>query len=160
MEQFNWATPNKRLYGTLPHYSHFRKFGCLCFATTVGTHKDKFQDRTIKTVLVSYVGTHKTYKLYNLIDNSIFLSRDVIFHENIFPFQNKTDIEHSVLPIPIVDIEFTNSQSHTFNLAVDSPHEPSFPRRSQRHKQPPIWMQDYANILHTSSFSFCPSYSS
>lgn len=160
MEQFNWTTPYERLYETLPHYSHLRKFGCLCFAITMGTHKDKFQERAIKPVLVGYASTHKAYKLYNLTDRSIFISRDVVFYEDIFPFQNNNDIKNFVLSIPIVGTEYTDSQSHTSSPANDNPHESSFSRRSQRHRQPPIWMQDYANLLHTSSLSIYPSYNS
>ena len=72
MEGFKWTTPYERLYGTLPNYSHLRKFGCLCYATTVGTHKDKFQERAIKAIMMGYASTHKAYKLYNIADKSFF----------------------------------------------------------------------------------------
>ncbi|XP_021596606.1 uncharacterized protein LOC110603210 [Manihot esculenta] len=84
MEHFDWTTPYERLYGRSPNYSHLRKFGCLCFATSVRTQKDKFQERPVKAVMVGYANTHKAYKLYNMNDKSFFVSRDVIFHENFF----------------------------------------------------------------------------
>ena len=31
----------------------------------------------------------KGYKLYNLDSKTVFLSRDVVFHESIFPFHSK-----------------------------------------------------------------------
>ena len=45
----------------------------------------------------------KGYKLYDLHVNTMFVSRNVVFHENIFPFALRHHTSHnaSVLPLPI-----------------------------------------------------------
>ncbi|GKE64351.1 pyridoxal 5'-phosphate synthase-like subunit PDX1.2 [Tanacetum coccineum] len=50
-------------------------------------HKDKFANRGIKSVLIGYPVNQKSYKLYNWETKEVFLSRDVVFKETIFPFQ-------------------------------------------------------------------------
>lgn len=66
--------------------SHMRIIGSLCFATNL-VSRDKFGPRAIKSVLLGYAPTQKGYKLYDLANRIIFVSRDVIFNEKIFPFQ-------------------------------------------------------------------------
>lgn len=75
----------------------------------MGRHKDKFHDRAIKAILVGCARSHKAYKLYDLVDRS-FVSRDVIFHEKVFPFEHGVDLEQTILPLPVIDLD---SQPYT-----------------------------------------------
>lgn len=46
--------------------------------------------------------SQKGYKLYSIDTQHVFVSRDVVFHENIFPFKNsekQQDIQVPLLPI-------------------------------------------------------------
>lgn len=61
-------------------------FGCLCYSSTISAHLDKFQPRSQACVLLGYPPATKGCKLLNLTSRKIFISRDVIFHESIFPF--------------------------------------------------------------------------
>ncbi|KAF3663185.1 putative agamous-like MADS-box protein AGL62-like [Capsicum annuum] len=80
------------MFGRPPDLSYMRIIGCLCYATI--PHKtDKFGPRAVKSVLMGYGATHKGYRLYDLEHHTLFISRDVIFTETIFPFQ--TQNEHS-----------------------------------------------------------------
>lgn len=80
-------SPFELLYGHTSYLSHMRIIDCLCYATTL-PRQDKFAPRVVKCALLGY-GTHqKGYKLYNLITKSVFISRDVVFYEDIFPFQS------------------------------------------------------------------------
>jgi len=74
------------LYHKHPTYSHLRSFGCLCFPTTLKTHKDKFEPRATPHIFVGYPFNTKGYKVLDLATKRIHVSRDVIFHESIFPF--------------------------------------------------------------------------
>nr|XP_016495976.1 PREDICTED: uncharacterized protein LOC107814988 [Nicotiana tabacum] len=74
------------LYGRVPSLQHLRTIGCLCFAKVVG-EKDKFAAKSVGAVLMGYSLSQKGYKLYTILTNSFFVSRDVKFMEHIFPFQ-------------------------------------------------------------------------
>lgn len=60
--------------------------GCLCYATFTKLHKDKFDSKGIKCVLLGYPPNQKGYKHYNLSTKEVFHSRDALFDEKIFPF--------------------------------------------------------------------------
>jgi hypothetical protein len=49
--------------------------------------KNKFDVRSIRSVFLGYPLAQKGYKLYDLDKKKIFVSKDVIFHEFIFPFK-------------------------------------------------------------------------
>ena len=82
------------LHGTLPSYDSLRTIGCLCYAAVTKPHKDKFAPRGIRCVLIGYPPGQKGYKLYNLQTREVFCSRDVIFHETVFPFKKENQVTH------------------------------------------------------------------
>ncbi|GJR20812.1 retrovirus-related pol polyprotein from transposon TNT 1-94 [Tanacetum coccineum] len=83
----DWRSPFEKLYGIPPTYDHLRVIGCLCYAVITKPHKDKFDDEGIKCVLLGYPINQKGYNLYNWETMEVFLSRDVIFEEIVFPFK-------------------------------------------------------------------------
>ncbi|GKE44997.1 NSP-interacting kinase 1-like protein, partial [Tanacetum coccineum] len=95
MEILDWKTPFEMLHGKVPSYEQLRVMGCLCFATITKPHKDKFTSRSIISVLIGYSPSQKGYKLYNLETHEVFCSRDVVFHETVFPFKQGSPVNTS-----------------------------------------------------------------
>ena len=73
------------LYYKKPFYDHIKIFGTLCFAQSKRI-KDKFAPRGRKCVFLSYPFGQKGWKVFDLETQEFFVSRDVIFHENISPY--------------------------------------------------------------------------
>jgi hypothetical protein len=82
----NGKTPYEMLNGELPSYDHLRVFGSLCYAHNQGKRGDKFASRSKKCVFVGYPHGKKGWKLFDLDSKTYFVSRDVNFFENEFPF--------------------------------------------------------------------------
>lgn len=78
-------SPYELLYNKPPVYTHLRVFCYLCYATKLQPLA-KFSPRTRKCIFVGYPSSQKAYQVYDLDTKQFFSSRDVIFHENIFPF--------------------------------------------------------------------------
>lgn len=81
-------SPFEVFYGRKPNLQHLRVLGCLCYATRTGANTDKFDARAEKAVHLGYSSTQKGYKLYSLTNHIMFVSRDVVFWENVFPFRS------------------------------------------------------------------------
>ncbi|KAL5841854.1 hypothetical protein ACOSQ3_012457 [Xanthoceras sorbifolium] len=80
-------TPFEMLYSRPPSLDHLKVFGCLCYATVVHPIK-KFEPRAKCCIFVGYPTGQKGYKLYDMETKKFFVSRDVKFHETIFPFSS------------------------------------------------------------------------
>lgn len=134
--------------------------GCLSNATNVRPHKGKFEPRAQKCVFIGFSPRQKAYKLYSLDSKQVIISRDVIFYENIFPFQSINDSqEQNSLPLPVTsDIDNIPNSSENYEGgplstidADDDPHmedtdvlETDMPHRhSTRQRRTPGWLNDF-----------------
>jgi len=93
------VTPYEKLLKKTPSYNHMKVFGCLAFASNPSKTGDKFQPRGVPCVFLGYPATQKGYKLLNLLTDITFVSRDVVFHEHIFPFQHSS-LQQYKTPLP------------------------------------------------------------
>ena len=79
-------TPYECLFGVPPSYDHVRVFGCLCYATSRSRGRDKFDSRSRRCIFVGYPFGKRGWRLYDLETHEIFVSRDVHFFEDTFPY--------------------------------------------------------------------------
>ena len=165
-------TPFEKLYGKVPTYSHVKIFCCLAYATEVHA-AHKFAPRATRCVFLGYSVGQKAYKLYNLTTHKFFTSRDVVFHEHIFPYKSSPPIPaphaltpDSAAPSPVLPLSIPDAPAANFHVSnpaspptVPPNFSPSVPsnitqssphlilvqplRRSQRHHSPPPALRDY-----------------
>lgn len=66
--------------------------GYLCYTPLLPKPTDKFASNGRKCVFIGYPLHQKGYKLLDLDTHAMFIARDVIFHEEVFPFKQSTSI--------------------------------------------------------------------
>ncbi|XP_016540614.1 uncharacterized protein LOC107841125 [Capsicum annuum] len=104
--------------------------------------------RSISSIFLGYCVSKKGYKLLSVSSHKVFYSRDVVFHESIFPYASPSPV--SIFP-------------STPPLAVDVPistpsSTPSCPpRRSTRPSSTPFYLSDYVCSFVSQSKVCCTS---
>jgi hypothetical protein len=79
-------TPLERLYQIKPGYSLLRIFGCACWPNLLPYNQRKLEFCSKECVFLGYSNMHKGFKFLDVSTYRIYISRDVVFDENIFPF--------------------------------------------------------------------------
>ncbi|GJU13567.1 retrovirus-related pol polyprotein from transposon TNT 1-94 [Tanacetum coccineum] len=93
-------TPYEKFLHKVLDYRNLSVFGYFAVATNPSRVVDKFTPRGVPYVFLGYPAHQKGYKLYNLLTHSSFVSRDVVFHEYIFPF-NESSFKNFFQPMPV-----------------------------------------------------------
>ncbi|KAF7841255.1 Retrovirus-related Pol polyprotein from transposon RE1 [Senna tora] len=85
------------LANTCVWHNRLRSFGCLCYIANTVPHKDKFDTKAYKSVFLGYASGCKAYKVYDAENKKMHISRDIVFYEENFPFQEKTRIDEAIV---------------------------------------------------------------
>lgn len=103
----NNVTPYEVLHSTKPKYSNLKAFGCLVIARNPSRNHDKFHPRGVPCAFIGYPQKQKGYKLLNLLDNTVFVSRDTKFYEYIYPYQvfNSKTAKQTPLQLNLDDVQ-------------------------------------------------------
>jgi hypothetical protein len=82
----NSISPLEHLFHVKPNYSSLRIFGCACWPHLRSFNSRKLEFWSKQYVLLGYRNIHKDFKCLDLSTGRTYISWDVIFDENIFPF--------------------------------------------------------------------------
>lgn len=151
-------SPYQLLHKKKPDYSEIRVFGCLCYVSTSSKNRHKFQPRSRPSLFLGYPAGFKGYKVIDLDTNVISVSRNIVFHEDIFPFIcPEADLHHDLYPNTehvVVDKTHTVSESvpvsvnteHTVEneeSVVDSQIPTVLKKTNKRSSKQPAYLEDY-----------------
>ena len=81
-----WKVPFEQLFKVKVSYDSLRVFGFLYYGKFLLRKQDKFSKQTRKFVFIGYSSGQKRLRLYNLEIHRVFISNDVHFREESFPF--------------------------------------------------------------------------
>jgi hypothetical protein len=82
----NLVSPVEKLLEVSPHYESLRTFGCACWPNLRPYNKHKLAFRSKRCVFLGYSPMHKGVKCLDTSTGRVYISRDVVFDEQVFPF--------------------------------------------------------------------------
>jgi histone deacetylase 1/2 len=82
----NNTSPVECLLETKPDYKSLRVFGCACWPNLRPYNSRKLAFRSKQYVFLGYSPRHKGVKCLEISTGRVYISRDVVFDENVFPF--------------------------------------------------------------------------
>jgi hypothetical protein len=82
-------TPYTKLFKAKPSYSELRVFGCACYPLLQPYNKHKLEFRSKQCIFLGYSSNHKCYRCMDPNTSRIYLSRNVVFDENLFSAHTK-----------------------------------------------------------------------
>jgi hypothetical protein len=83
-------SPFEKLFNSVPDYLFLKTFGCACWPNLQSYNSHKLQPRSLQCVFLGYSLLYHGYKCLHIPTGRLYISRDVIFLENLFPFFKNT----------------------------------------------------------------------
>jgi Reverse transcriptase (RNA-dependent DNA polymerase)/gag-polypeptide of LTR copia-type/GAG-pre-integrase domain/Integrase core domain len=156
-------SPYEMLKGSMPNLSSFKPFGCLAMMH-IGSQK-KLDVKSLSCVLLCTL-EHRNYRLYDINNRKIVISRNVTFDENEFPFKRLNESNDMIEPSVTYGDDMTNESTDTLSSinpndkesstdSESSQEEPDLPnettsdrRYPSRERQPPSRYAYSATVCH------------
>ena len=88
-------------------------FGGNCFASTLSNRRKKLDRRARSCVYLGHKLGVKGFVLYDIQTREIFISRNILFHDDIFPFHSASNANSEECIVPMIYFE-----SHFCNDAM------------------------------------------
>lgn len=116
------SSPVHRLLNQSPDYSFLRAFGCACWSNLRPYNNRKLSFRSRQCVFLGYSSMHKGYKCLDRSTRRIYISRDVIFDESVFPFSTASPMPSTTAPtssiFPATEPVVHNDYMRDYNLLL------------------------------------------
>jgi hypothetical protein len=93
-------SPFEKLFQSPPDYLFLKTFGCACWPNLRPYNSHKLQPRSLQCVFLGYSLLHHDYKCLHIPTGRLYISRDVIFLESLFPFFKNISPLHSPAQTP------------------------------------------------------------
>lgn len=84
-------SPFEILFRTKPNYDELRVFGSLCYPWLKPYAPHKLAPKSSQCVFLGYSKLHKGYICLDIQSRRKFISRHVLFYEQVFPFRKPSD---------------------------------------------------------------------
>jgi histone deacetylase 1/2 len=117
----NFATPLEKLLQVKPNYEYLRIFGCACWPNLRPYNKCKLSFRSKQCVFLGYSPHHKGVKCLDVKAGRVYISHDVVFDENVFPFASLNPNVGSILHQEILLLPSDPITSHVGDARIDDP---------------------------------------
>ena len=149
-------SPYQLLHNSLPDISFLRVFGCQCFVTTLVHNRRKLDPRARRCVYLGHKCGIKGSIVMDLNTREILISRNIIYHESVFPFHSDSSTVDSIAPSHSdFNLSFTHMHVHPFP-ASDMHHDdlfasPQHASTSSSDLYSPHSQHPSASDLHTST---------
>jgi hypothetical protein len=82
----HYQTPLDRLYKIKSNYFTLRIFGCAYWPNLRPYNQRKLEFHSEECVFIGYSNMHKGFKCLKVANGRIYIPRDMVFDENIYPF--------------------------------------------------------------------------
>ncbi|XP_076932887.1 uncharacterized protein LOC143598590 [Bidens hawaiensis] len=130
-KSINNITPYELVYNQKPNYDHMKIFGCLASYRSNETKGDKFQEKGRPGIFLGYPHGTKGYKVFDIKNKKMVVSRDVKFVETVFPHEkinfHINDEEPEIFDLPpwfhITHLEPITNKHHNSENEPNSDHK-------------------------------------
>ena len=110
-------TPYEKFFDKKPNFSNFKEFGCSAYVMIPQQKRKKLDHKAEKLAFVGYDGWSKAYRLANVNQRKIIVSRDVIFLEEKYMKNQKSMDDKKKKDCNIVVFPFSNSSDEIQNIS-------------------------------------------
>jgi hypothetical protein len=115
----NFSSPFEKLFSTTPDYNWLKVFGCACWSHLRPYNVKKLEFCSKRCVFLGYSSNHKGYKCLDVATGCVYISRDVVFDENVFPFDELHENAGAQLPVDILLLPPSLRNFHGHDIVDD-----------------------------------------